>query len=119
MVKSFDDFNKRKITEQEGEEPVNRLFGTGDNNKRDLIKSLIGLIDMISKSSPVDQESYDQIKMRIREAKDSIVNHEDFVEFKEQGFEWQDTRIKMSQWGDDLKKAVASLHHKATKKGLS
>jgi len=119
MVKSFDDFNKKQITEQEGEEPINRLFGTGENTKRDLIKSLIDLIEMISKSNPTDQESYDQIKMRIGEAKDSIVSHEDFLEFKEQGFEWQDTRIKMSQWGDDLKKAVASLHHKATKKGLS
>ena len=80
MVQSFDDFNKKQITEQEGEEPINRLFGTGENTKRDLIKSLIDLIDMISKSNPEDQESYDQIKMRIKDSKNAIVNHGDFKE---------------------------------------
>lgn len=119
MVDSFKNFNKKRLTEQEDEEPINRLFGTGDNPKRDLIQLLLDLIDMISKSNPEDQESYDEIKARIQDSKDAIISHKDFREFKEEGFEWQDTQLGLSEWEHDLKKAVKSLYYKATKKGLS
>ena len=115
MVKGFNEFN---MSEQEEPEEIQRLFGTGRNSKTDLIKMLVNLIEMISKSNPENQASYDDIKGRIKEAKDQIVNHPDFREFKQEGFDWQGSKIGMVEWEADLKKAVKSLYAKAVKKGL-
>jgi len=119
MIESFNEFNKKQVTEQEEPQEINRLFGTGENPKRELILKLKSLVEMISKANPEDQAGYDQIKSDIDSAKTEIVSHPDFKEFKEEGFEWQDTKISIAEWQDDLKKAVRSLYAKATKKGLS
>lgn len=118
MVKGFNEFSKLNMSEQEEPQEIERLFGTGRNSKTDLIKKLVSMIEMISKSNPADQESYDQIKINIKEAKNEIVNHPDFREFKTEGFDWQGSKIGLVEWEADLKKAVKSLYAKAVKKGL-
>lgn len=118
MVKRFKEFNKSRVSEQQEPNEIERLFGTGKNSKTELIKKIVSLIEMISKSNPTDQGSYDDIKNRIKDARNEIVNHPDFKEFKKEGFDWQGTKIRLDEWEADLKKSVKSLYSKALKKGL-
>jgi hypothetical protein len=116
MVKKWEDFHK--VTEDSEEDMKNRLYGTGDNPKRDLVTALKDLVSTISKSNPATQEDFDNIKMDIKEKKERITSHADFNEFKQDGFEWQDQVIKASDWEKELRDAVVTLYKKATKKGF-
>lgn len=118
VVKGFDKFTKINENEElEGDMPF-RLYGQGDNPKQALIRDLKELITMINKSNPSTQEEYDAIKDMIKNKAEELKSHPDFEEFKEEGFEWQDRVIKLSDWHADLRQAVHALSAKVSKKGL-
>jgi hypothetical protein len=116
FLKGFKTFNK--INENEEMEEPFRLYGRGLNSKQELIKELKSFIEMIYKMRPETAEDFEQMKSDIKSKSDEIKNHPDYLEFKNEGFEFQDQVIKMSDWKDDFDKAVMAFYQKASKKGL-
>ena len=111
----------KKVSEEndnEFEVPF-RLYGEGITPQSELIEELKSMVAGINKATITDQDSYDRIKADIITKKDKIMSHPNFDEFKETGFEWQDETIKLSDWQEELRDAVASMSDKANKKGLS
>lgn len=116
-VKGFKLFNR--INENDENMTDNfRMFGKGETSQLKLVSELKELIDMISRSNPSSQEEYDIIKEEIRDKGDTLKSHPNFEEFKEVGFEWQDSIIKLSDWQSELRDAVLNLHNKVSKKGI-
>lgn len=112
VLHSFNNFNKVN----ENDTPF-RLYGDGSNSESELISLLKSLIDDINKYNPIDQEDFNKIKDEISNKKEEIISHPKFNEFKD-GFEWQDSTIKLSDWKQELETAVDSMYSKAVKRGL-
>jgi hypothetical protein len=115
MIKDFKKFTK--LNEDDEEAPF-RLYGTGKTAEAALIEELKDLVDFINRANPIDQEDYNNIKEDIKLKTSKIKGNKSFLDFKD-GFDWQDSVIKLSDWQDDLKLAVTTMNKKATKKGLN